>query len=218
MTEKFMTTDDHKKHDHSHHHPHPESFWSARAKALESLLIEKGILSSDAIDSVVQHYEHDLGPMHGAKVVAKAWSDPVFKQRLLEESEAVLQGLGYFGLQGEHIKVVENTDTVHNVVVCTLCSCYPWPLLGLSPAWYKEPAYRSRVVKEPREVLREFGLDLPDTVEIRVWDSSSELRYMVLPQRPEGTEGMTEEELAQIVTRDSMIGVVKVQPPTATVR
>ncbi|GEN34216.1 nitrile hydratase subunit alpha [Aneurinibacillus danicus] len=208
-----MTTD-HK----GHHHPHPESFWSARAKALESLLIEKGLLSSDAIDRVVQHYEHELGPMHGAKVVAKAWTDPAFKQRLLEDSEAVLQELGYFGLQGEHIKVVENTDTVHNVVVCTLCSCYPWPLLGLPPAWYKEPAYRSRVVKEPREVLREFGVDLPDTVEIRVWDSSSEVRFMVLPQRPAGTEGMTEEELAEIVTRDSMIGVATVQPPTATVR
>ncbi|EGL84005.1 nitrile hydratase, alpha subunit [Caldalkalibacillus thermarum TA2.A1] len=202
-----------------HHHPHPESFWSARAKALESLLIEKGILSSDAIDRVVQHYEHELGPMNGAKVVAKAWTDPAFKQRLLEDPETVLRELGYYGLQGEHIRVVENTDTVHNVVVCTLCSCYPWPLLGLPPAWYKEPTYRSRIVKEPRKVLREeFGLDLPDTVEIRVWDSSSEMRYMVLPQRPEGTEGMTEEELAKIVTRDSMIGVAKVQPSSVTVR
>lgn len=202
-----------------YHRPRPESFWSARAKALESLLIEKGLLSTDAIERVLQYYEHELGPMHGAKVVAKAWTDPVFKQRLLEDTDAVLRELGYFGLQGEHCRIVENTDTVHNVVVCTLCSCYPWPLLGLPPAWYKEPAYRSRIVKEPRKVLREeFGLDLPDTVEIRVWDSSSEMRYMVLPQRPEGTEGMTEEELAKIVTRDSMIGVAKVQPPTVAVR
>jgi nitrile hydratase subunit alpha len=208
-------TNDHKGH---HHHPHQESYWSARAKAIESLLIEKGLLSTDAIDRVIQHYENELGPMHGAKVVAKAWTDPVFKQRLLEDSETVLKELGYFGLQGEHIKIVENTDTVHNVVVCTLCSCYPWPLLGLPPKWYKEPAYRARIVKEPRKVLEEFGTILPDTVEIRVWDSSSEMRYMVLPQRPEGTEGMTEVELAEIVTRDSMIGVTKVQPPKATVR
>lgn len=189
----------------------------ARAKALESLLIEKGLLSSDAIERVIKHYEHELGPMNGAKVVAKAWTDPAFKQRLLEDSETVLRELGYYGLQGEHIRVVENTDTVHNVVVCTLCSCYPWPLLGLPPSWYKEPAYRARVVKEPRQVLKEFGLDLPDSVEIRVWDSSSEIRFMVLPQRPEGTEGMTEEELAKLVTRDSMIGVAKIEPPKVTV-
>lgn len=201
-----------------HHHPHPESFWSARAKALESLLIEKKLLSSDAVEKIVQHYEKDLGPMNGAKVVARAWTDPDFKQRLLEDSETVLKELGYYGLQGEHIRVVENTDTVQNMVVCTLCSCYPWPLLGLPPAWYKEPAYRSRSVKEPRKVLQEFGLDLPEEVEIRVWDSSSEIRFMVLPQRPEGTEGMTEEELAELVTRDSMIGVTKVQPPKANVR
>lgn len=202
-------------HDHGHHHKHPESFWSARAKALESLLIEKGLLSTDAIDRIVQHYEQDLGPMHGIEVVVKAWTDPDFKQRLVEDSEAVLRELGYYGLQGEHIKVVENTDKVHNVIVCTLCSCYPWPLLGLSPAWYKEPAYRSRVVKEPREVLKEFGTELADDVEIRVWDSSSELRYMVLPQRPAGTEGMTEEELTELVTRDSLIGVTKPLSPVA---
>ncbi|RZI50346.1 nitrile hydratase subunit alpha [Aeribacillus pallidus] len=200
-----------------HHHPRPQSFWEARAKALESLLIEKGHLSSDAIERVIKHYEHELGPMNGAKVVAKAWTDPAFKQRLLEDPETVLRELGYYGLQGEHIRVVENTDTVHNVVVCTLCSCYPWPLLGLPPSWYKEPAYRARVVKEPRQVLKEFGLDLPDSVEIRVWDSSSEIRFMVLPQRPEGTEGMTEEELAKLVTRDSMIGVAKIEPPKVTV-
>uniref|UniRef100_UPI0022EC9ACF Nitrile hydratase n=1 Tax=Aeribacillus pallidus TaxID=33936 RepID=UPI0022EC9ACF len=200
-----------------HHHPRPQSFWEARAKALESLLIEKGHLSSDASERVIKHYEHELGPMNGAKVVAKAWTDPAFKQRLLEDSETVLRELGYYGLQGEHIRVVENTDTVHNVVVCTLCSCYPWPLLGLPPSWYKEPAYRARVVKEPRQVLKEFGLDLPDSVEIRVWDSSSEIRFMVLPQRPEGTEGMTEEELAKLVTRDSMIGVAKIEPPKVTV-
>lgn len=166
------------------------------------------------INKVVDHYENDLGPMNGAKVVAKAWTDENFKEKLLNDSETVLKELGYFGLQGEHIKIVENTDTVHNLITCTLCSCYPWPLLGLPPNWYKDPSYRSRSVKEPREVLKEFGLNLPDSVEVRVWDSSSEMRYMVLPQRPEGTEGMTEEELAEIVTRDSMIGVAKVQPPS----
>lgn len=195
-------------------HFHSESYWSARAKALESLLIEKGLLSTDMINKVVDHYENDLGPMNGAKVVAKAWTDENFKEKLLNDSETVLKELGYFGLQGEHIKIVENTDTVHNLITCTLCSCYPWPLLGLPPNWYKDPSYRSRSVKEPREVLKEFGLNLPDSVEVRVWDSSSEMRYMVLPQRPEGTEGMTEEELAEIVTRDSMIGVAKVQPPS----
>lgn len=219
MTDKTMTHDQKIDPRFPHHHPRPQSFWEARANAIASLLIEKGLLSTDAIDRVVHHYEHELGPMNGAKVVAKAWTDPAFKQRLLEDPETVLRELGYYGLQGEHIRVVENTDTVHNVVVCTLCSCYPWPLLGLPPSWYKEPAYRSRIVKEPRKVLKEdFGLDLPDTVEIRVWDSSSEMRFMVLPQRPEGTEGMTEEELAQLVTRDSMIGVAKVEPPKANVR
>ncbi|WP_078427409.1 nitrile hydratase subunit alpha [Alkalihalobacterium alkalinitrilicum] len=206
-------------HNHNgHHHPHPETFWSARAKAVESLLLEKGLLSTDAISSVVEYYEHGLGPMNGAKVVAKAWTDPVFKQRLMEEPETVLGELGYLGLQGEYVRVVENTDTVHNVVVCTLCSCYPWTLLGLPPAWYKEPAYRSRIVKEPREVLKEFGLELADDVEIRIWDSSSEMRFLVLPQRPEGTEGMTEEELAEIVNRDSMIGVALVEPTKSKVR
>lgn len=204
-------------HKHHHHHPHPESYWSARTKAVESLLIEKGLISSDAINSVVEFYEKDLGPLHGTKVVAKAWVDPDFKQRLLEDSETVLKELGYFGLQGEHVKVVENTETVHNVVCCTLCSCYPWSLLGLPPAWYKEPAYRSRIVKDPRAVLQEFGLDLPETVEVRVWDSSAEMRYLVLPERPTGTENMTEEELAKIVTRDSMIGVVKIKPPAVSI-
>lgn len=172
MTDKTMTHDQKIDPRFPHHHPRPQSFWEARANAIASLLIEKGLLSTDAIDRVVHHYEHELGPMNGAKVVAKAWTDPAFKQRLLEDPETVLRELGYYGLQGEHIRVVENTDTVHNVVVCTLCSCYPWPLLGLPPSWYKEPAYRSRIVKEPRKVLKEdFGLDLPDTVEIRVWDS-----------------------------------------------
>ncbi|MFB4163281.1 nitrile hydratase subunit alpha [Alteribacillus sp. JSM 102045] len=211
-----MTTNKQHHHSHDHHH-HPESQWSAKAKAIESLLIEKGIVSSDAISSVVQRYETNIGPMHGAKVIAKAWKDPDFKKRLLEDSETVLRELGYFGLQGEHIKVVENTETVQNVVCCTLCSCYPWPLLGLPPAWYKEPAYRSRIVKEPRKVLKEFGLELSDSTEIRVWDSSAEIRYIVLPQRPSGTENMTEEELAEIVTRDSMIGVAKVEVPMANV-
>jgi nitrile hydratase len=212
-----LSSHSHSHDEHSHHHPHPESYWSARTKAVESLLIEKGLISSDAIESVVKHYESDLGPMHGATIVAKAWSDPAFKQSLLEDSEAVLRELNYFGMQGEHVKVVENTDTVHNVVCCTLCSCYPWALLGLPPSWYKEPAYRSRIVREPRDVLREFGLELPANVEVRVWDSSAEMRYLVLPQRPPGTEGMSEEELTAIVTRDSMIGVVQVEPPTVAV-
>ncbi|SFH42593.1 nitrile hydratase [Priestia megaterium] len=207
-------SNNHKNDNHQgHHHPHPESFWSARAKAIESLLIEKGILSTDAIDSVVQHYEKDLGPMHGIEITVKAWGDQNFKQRLLEDSESVIKELGYDGLQGEHIKIVENTDKVHNVIVCTLCSCYPWSLLGLPPSWYKEPAYRSRIVKEPREVLKEFGTYLANDVEIRVWDSSAELRYMVLPQRPAGTEGLTEEELLKLVTRDSLIGVTKPLSP-----
>jgi len=193
------------------HHHEPESFWSARAKALESLLIEKGLLSTDMINEIVHHYEHDLGPINGAKVVAKAWTDPNFKRDLLEDPETVLKEMGYYGLQGEHIRIVENTDDVHNLVTCTLCSCYPWPLLGLPPAWYKDPAYRSRSVKEPRGVLEEFGLNLPERVEVKVWDSSSEMRYMVLPKRPEGTEHMTEEELAEIITRDALIGVTDVK-------
>jgi nitrile hydratase subunit alpha len=198
-------------------HPEPEDEVAARAKALESLLIEKGLVSTDAIDRIVSAYESDIGPMLGAKVVARAWSDPEFKEQLLEEASAACEQLGIGGMQGEHMVVVENSSRVHNTVVCTLCSCYPWPVLGLPPNWYKYPEYRSRTVMEPRKVLREeFGLDIDEATEIHVWDSSAEIRYFVLPERPEGTEGMSEEELAALVTRDSMIGVGKPRTPEET--
>jgi nitrile hydratase subunit alpha len=180
---------------------------AARVKALEALMIEKGIMTTEAIDRLAEIYETEVGPQLGAKVVAKAWSDPEFKARLVANATDACAELGIGGLQGEDMVVVEDTDTVHNVIVCTLCSCYPWPVLGLPPNWYKYPAYRSSIVRAPRRVLREdFGYDVPDTVEIRVWDSSSEMRYWVLPLRPAGTEGMDEEALAALVTRDSMIG------------
>lgn len=181
---------------------------AARVKALESILIEKGIMTTAAVDRLVEIYENEVGPQLGAKVVARAWTDPEFKRRLLADATRACAEFGISGLQGEDMVVVENTADVHNVIVCTLCSCYPWPVLGLPPNWYKEPAYRSRMVRAPRQVLREdFGYDLPDSVEVRVWDSSSEMRYWVLPQRPGGTEGLSEAELAGLVTRDSMIGV-----------
>lgn len=190
--------------------PASEADIAARAKALESLLVEKGLVSTDAIDKVVSAYESDIGPMEGARVVARAWSDPEFKEQLLEDASAACAQLGIGGMQGEHMVVVEDTDQVHNTVVCTLCSCYPWPILGLPPNWYKYPQYRSRMVIEPRKVLKEeFGLDVDESAEIHVWDSSAEIRYFVLPERPEGTEEMSEEELASLVTRDSMIGVGK---------
>jgi len=189
-----------------HDHATPDRH-ALRAEALESLLRDKGLVQPEMIDAVVRHYEQDIGPMNGAKVVARAWTDPAYKQRLLQDGTAAIAELGFGGPQGEHIVVVENTAAVHNVVVCTLCSCYPWPVLGLPPSWYKSPAYRSRVVREPRAVLAEMGLTLPAEVEIRVWDSSSEVRYLVLPQRPAGTESLGEAELAACVTRDSMIGV-----------
>lgn len=187
---------------------------AARVKALEALMIEKGIMTTEAVDRLAEIYEDEVGPQLGADVVAKAWTDPDFKARLLEDATKACAELGIGGLQGEDMVVVENTDTVHNVIVCTLCSCYPWPVLGLPPNWYKEPAYRSRIVREPRTVLREsFGLDVPDTVEVRVWDSSSEMRYWVLPQRPAGTEGLDEKALAGLVTRDAMIGTGVVAAP-----
>ena len=189
------------------HHPEPESFAALRTKALESLLAEKGLISSDAIDALVSAYEQDIGPLNGAKVVARAWTDPAYKKRLLENGTAAIEELGFVGLEGSEIVVLENTPTAHNVVVCTLCSCYPWPVLGLPPAWYKSEAYRSRTVMEPRTVLREFGLELDESVEVRVWDSTSDVRYMVLPQRPSDTERLGEAELVELVTRDSMIGV-----------
>ena len=193
--------------DQGQHHPRPLSAAALRARAIESLLVEKGLLASDAIDRVVEIYEKDVGPLNGAKVVARAWCDPAYKRRLLENGTAAIAELGFGGLQGEHMVVVENTPRVHNVVCCTLCSCYPWPVLGLPPTWYKSLAYRSRIVREPRAVLRELGLELPELVEVRVWDSSAEIRYMVLPERPAATADMSEAELASVVTRDSLIGV-----------
>ncbi len=189
------------------HHPEELAPIEARVSAIESILVEKGILDIEAIDAIVAHFEANLGPMNGAKVVARAWVDPAYKERLLTESTAAIGELGIGGPQGEYMVVVENTPSVHNLVVCTLCSCYPWPTLGLPPKWYKEAAYRSRAVREPRKLLAEMGTTIPDDVEIRVWDSSSEARYLVLPMRPTDTDGMTEEELAALVTRDSMIGV-----------
>ncbi|MGH9041947.1 MAG: nitrile hydratase subunit alpha [Acidimicrobiia bacterium] len=181
---------------------------AARVKALESILIDKGLMTTEAVDRFAEIYENEVGPQLGATVVAKAWTDPEFKTRLLEDATLACAELGIGGLQGEDMVVVENTDTVHNVIVCTLCSCYPWPTLGLPPNWYKDAAYRSRMVREPRTVLREsFDTEVPDSVEIRVWDSSSEMRYWVLPQRPATSEGLGEKELAALVTRDSMIGV-----------
>jgi nitrile hydratase len=195
------------------HHPQPLPDVALRVKALEALLIDKGLIATDAVDKVAEAYEKDIGPLNGAKVVARAWVDPAYKGRLLKDATAAIAELGFSGMQGEHMVVVENTDKVHNMVVCTLCSCYPWPVLGLPPVWYKAPAYRSRAVIEPRAVLREFGLELDDTREIRVWDSSAELRYMVLPRRPAGTGGMSEQRLAKLVTRESMIGVAEANTP-----
>ena len=182
----------------------------ARVKSLESLLVTKGLVSPETLDKLAATYESDLGPMNGAKVIARAWVDPAYKQRLLTNATAAMAELGFSGLQGEHMVVVENTPTIHNIVVCTLCSCYPWPVLGLPPIWYKSAPYRSRVVLDPRGVLREFGLVLDESVELRVWDSSAEIRYLVLPERPSGTEQMSEEALAALVTREAMIGVARV--------
>jgi nitrile hydratase len=193
-----------------HHHPEAESHAALRTKALESLLVEKGVIASDAIDALVQAYEQDIGPRNGAKVVARAWVDPAYKRRLLSDGTAAINELGFVTGQGAEFVAVENTAQVHNMIVCTLCSCYPAGLLGLPPKWYKDFAYRSRAVIEPRAVLGEFGLELPESTEVRVWDSTAELRYMVLPQRPAGTEGMSEEELAELVSRDAMIGVAEV--------
>ncbi|MDV6296692.1 nitrile hydratase subunit alpha (plasmid) [Rhodococcus pyridinivorans] len=187
---------------------------AARVKALESILIEQNVISTAMVDRMVEIYEEEVGPKLGAKVVAKAWTDPEFKARLLDDATEACKELGISGLQGEDMVVLEDTDDVHHAIVCTLCSCYPWPVLGLPPNWYKEPAYRARIVREPRTVLsEEFNYHLPESTEIRIWDTSSELRYWVLPQRPEGTEGWSEEQLAELVTRDSMIGVGPVKTP-----
>jgi nitrile hydratase len=196
-----------------HEHEHP-GFEALRVKALESLLVEKGVLASDAVDRVVAAYEEDIGPLNGARVVARAWVDPEFRERLLGNATPAIRELGIGGVEGDHMVALENTPDVHNVVVCTLCSCYPWPVLGLPPYWYKSPAYRARIVVEPRAVLAELGLELDESVEVRVWDSSAEMRYLVLPERPEGTDDLAEHELAALVTRDSMIGVARVEAPT----
>ena len=196
---------------HDHTEPPPEL--ALRVKALESLLIEKGLVDSEALDVIIDTYEHKVGPRNGALVVAKAWTDPEYKKLLMSDATAAVEGLGYFGRQGEHLQVVENSDGVHNLVVCTLCSCYPWTVLGLPPVWYKSAPYRSRAVSDPRAVLAEFGTVLDDDVKIQVWDSTSEVRYLVLPQRPTGTDGWSGEELMALVSRNSMIGVELARNP-----
>src|SRR6202163_3920163 len=199
----------HHQHEHDHEHQVVPSDPTLRVKALESLLVEKGLVDRAALDALIDTYEHKIGPRNGARVVARAWADPAYKERLLTNADTAIAELGYGGLQGEHMVVVENTPKVHNLVVCTLCSCYPWPVLGLPPVWYKSAPYRSRAVIDPRGVLREFGVELGDDVEVRVWDSTAELRYLVLPLRPAGSEKLTEAELATLVTRDQMIGVAR---------
>ncbi|MEX2207158.1 MAG: nitrile hydratase subunit alpha [Myxococcota bacterium] len=199
--------------DHDHSHDGPAQRNALRVEALETLLTDKGLVDSAAIDAIIRLYEQDIGPMNGARVVARAWSDPAYKQRLLENATAAVAEFGFGGPQGERLVAVENGPRVHNVIVCTLCSCYPWPVLGLPPSWYKSPAYRSRVVREPRAVLREMGLALPDSVEIRVWDSSAEVRYLVLPERPAEAAALDEAALAGWVTRDAMIGVGQPRAP-----
>jgi nitrile hydratase subunit alpha len=200
-------TDDHGHHDGHPHHPEPLAPVEARVAAIEAVLTEQGLLDTAMLDSVIEAFETNFGPMNGAKVVARAWVDSEYKARLLADGTAAIADLGFGGPEAEHLVVVENTPGVHNLVVCTLCSCYPWPVLGLPPNWYKSPPYRSRAVREPRALLAEMGTVVPDGVEIRVWDSSAEVRYLVLPERPEGTEGLAEDELAALVTRDAMIGV-----------
>ena len=197
-------------HAHDHDHQVVPSDFALRVKSLESLLVEKGLVDRTALDTLVDSYEHKIGPRNGARVVARAWSDPAYKERLLKDADAALSELGYGGMQGEHMVVVQNTAAVHNMVVCTLCSCYPWPVLGLPPVWYKSAPYRSRAVIDPRGVLREFGVAVSEDVEVRVWDSTAEIRYLVLPERPAGSESLNEDALAALVTRDSMIGVAKI--------
>ena len=202
----------------SGHHPAPMSPVEQRVAALEALLTERGLVPEGFIEQITRRYESEIGPMNGAKVVARAWLDPQYKQRLLADGTAAIAELGFGGPEGDHMVVVENTAAVHNVIVCTLCSCYPWPVLGLPPAWYKDPPYRARMVREPRVLLAEMSCPLPEEVEIRVWDSSAEVRYLALPQRPPATQGMTEAELAALVTRDSMIGVPGCDDPAEPVR
>ena len=200
----------HDHHDHDHDHgQHPPSDMELRVKALESLLVEKGLVDGPALDAIVDHFEHKVGPRNGARVVARAWTDRAYLDRLREDATSAIAELGYSGSQGAHMVAVENTPSVHNMVVCTLCSCYPWPVLGLPPVWYKSAPYRSRAVIDPRGVLSEFGVALPDDVEVRVWDSTAEVRYLVIPERPAGTEGLDEAALAALVTRDGMIGTAR---------
>ena len=203
---EISSAQQHEDHDHQVVPSDP----ALRVKALESLLVQKGLVDPAALDTIVDTYERKIGPRNGARVVARAWTDPEYKKRLLADGSKAIAELGYSGLQGEHMVVVENSAKVHNLVVCTLCSCYPWPVLGLPPVWYKSSPYRSRAVIDPRGVLREFGLELSQEIELRVWDSTAEIRYLVLPERPAGTEKMNEDELAALVTRDSMIGVAKI--------
>ncbi|QQP91131.1 nitrile hydratase subunit alpha [Skermanella sp. TT6] len=207
----------HHDHDHGHGNGHahadPPSPLARRVKALEDLLVAKKLVDPASLDALIDTYEHKVGPRNGARVVARAWADPAYKARLLDDATSAIAEFGFTGRQGEDMVVVENTPEVHNLVVCTLCSCYPWPVLGLPPVWYKSAPYRSRAVLDPRGVLAEFGTEVADGVEVRVWDSTAELRYLVLPERPPGTEGMGEEELADLVTRDSMIGVTHAGPP-----
>lgn len=198
---------------HNHKHSAPLSDTALRVKSLESLLVEKGLVETEALDALVERYEHQVGPKNGAAVVARSWVDPDFKERLMKDASAAIAEMGFTGAQGEEIVAVENSDIIHNVVVCTLCSCYPWPVLGLPPVWYKSAPYRSRVVREPRKVLEEFGTMLSSDKEVRVWDSTAETRYLVIPQRPLGTENLSEQELAALVTRDSMIGVTTAASP-----
>ena len=195
--------------DHPHDHMLPGTPIEHRVDALEGLLVEKGIVDPAAMDAVIDHFENKLGPMNGAQVVAKAWVDPDYRARLLADGTAAISELGFGGADGDHMVVLENTPEVHNVIVCTLCSCYPWPVLGLPPEWYKSPPYRSRMVREPRVLLSEMGCAVPDDIEIRVWDSSAEVRYLVLPMRPQGTDGWSEDELVAVVSRDAMIGVAR---------
>lgn len=216
-----MTSDDHENHahhDHDHDHQHPPSEMALRVKALETLLTDRGYIQTDAVDAIVDMYEREVGPRNGAQVVAKAWTDPAFKQRLLDDATAAIGELGFIGMQGEHMVAVENTADTHNVVVCTLCSCYPWSVLGLPPSWYKSHAYRSRIVIEPRAVLEDFNVTIPEDVKIRVWDSTAEVRYLVIPQRPNGTQGLDETALADIVTRDSMIGTGLLPAPAGAAK
>ena len=207
-----MTSEKEHNHNHIHHHKHEDAHShlpsdpELRVKAIETLLLQKGLIDSETLDELIDTYENKIGPQNGAKVVAKAWVDESYKKRLLEDATAAIRELSYQGRQGENMVVVENTPDIHNIVVCTLCSCYPWPVLGIPPTWYKSDEYRSRTVREPRKVLSEFGVNVDPKVKVKVWDSTAELRYLVLPMRPKGTEHLNENELAELVTRNSMIG------------